>query len=154
MEHFMNSQHSRRGLTRWAFCLALLMSEQVYAAVNLPDFTPLVEENSAAVVNISTTLKKTPGQGHPPIYNMPDIPEDSPLYDFFKKFFGEIPDGGPDPFEQRAPLGSGFPLSRDAYVITNNHVVKDADEIVVSLQDRREFVAEVVGTDERSDIAV
>jgi len=72
----------------------------------------------------------------------------------FKKFFGEMPDGGPDPFEQRSSLGSGFILSRDGYVITNYHVVKDADEIVVSLQDRREFTAEIIGSDERSDIAV
>jgi len=152
----MNNQHSMYGLIRWAFCLALFMSQQLYAAaINLPDFTPLVEENSAAVVNISTTLKKTTGQGHPPIYNMPDIPEDSPLYDFFKKFFGEMPDGGgQDPFEQRSSLGSGFILSKDGYVITNYHVVKDADAIVVSLQDRREFEAEVIGIDERSDIAV
>jgi serine protease Do len=152
----MNNQHSMRGLIRWAFCLALFMSQQLYAAaVNLPDFTPLVEENSAAVVNISTTLKKTTGQGHPPIYNMPDIPEDSPLYDFFKKFFGEMPDGGGlDPFEQRSSLGSGFIISKDGYVITNYHVVKDADAIVISLQDRREFEAEIIGTDERSDIAV
>ena len=138
------------------FCVTLFSMQQVYAAaVNLPDFTPLVEANSAAVVNISTTLKKTDNKGHPPVYNMPDIPEDSPLYDFFKKFFGEVPDGGGlDPFEQRSSLGSGFILARDGYVITNYHVVKDADEIVVSLQDRREFVAEIIGTDERSDIAV
>ena len=58
------------------------------------------------------------------------------------------------PFEKRSSLGSGFILSKDGYVITNNHVVKDADEVVVTLQDRREFVAELVGTDGRSDIAV
>ena len=151
----MNNQYTISGLLKWSFCLVFFMSQQVNAAVNLPDFTPLVEENSAAVVNISTTLKKEADKGHPPVYNMPDIPEDSPLYDFFKKFFGENPGGGGlDPFEQRSSLGSGFILSRDGYVITNYHVVKDADEIVVSLQDRREFVAEIIGTDERSDIAV
>jgi serine protease Do len=135
--------------------LLLALNSNTYAA-SLPDFTPLVESNSTAVVNISTTAKrKTMGHGDPGHgYNMPDIPEDSPFYDFFKKFFGEIPEGGLDPFEQRASLGSGFILSKDGYVITNNHVVKDADEIVVSLQDRREFIAELVGTDVRSDIAV
>ena len=132
----------------------LIFASQNIFAASLPDFTPLVEANSAAVVNISTTTKKTGVSNMPPGYSMPDIPEDSPFYDFFKKFFGEIPEGGIDPFEQRSSLGSGFILSSDGYVITNNHVVKDADEIVVSLQDRREFIAELVGTDERSDIAV
>ncbi|MEE9552641.1 MAG: DegQ family serine endoprotease, partial [Gammaproteobacteria bacterium] len=86
-------------------------------------------------------------------FNMPDIPKDSPFYDFFKKFFGEIPEGM-DPFQERSSLGSGFILSNDGYVITNNHVIKDADKIIVRLNDRREFVAELIGTDERSDIAV
>lgn len=130
-----------------------VLAGNTYAA-SLPDFTPLVEKNSAAVVNISSTAKKKATGRGAPGYNMPDIPEDSPFYDFFRKFFGEIPEGGLDPFEQRASLGSGFILSEDGYVITNNHVVKDAEEIVVSLQDRREFIAELVGTDARSDIAV
>lgn len=124
---------------------------QAASARALPDFIPLVEKNSPAVVNISTTFKREAmGQRHP---NIPDIPEDSPFYDFFKKFFGEIPDGI-QPFQERSSLGSGFIISRDGYVITNNHVVKDADEIVVRLNDRREFDAEVIGTDERSDIAL
>ncbi|MGH8119408.1 MAG: hypothetical protein ACRESK_02210, partial [Gammaproteobacteria bacterium] len=107
MEQPMINRSNVRNLSVWFSCLLLFFFQQAYAAtVNLPDFTPLVEANSAAVVNISTTLKKT-GKGHPPIYNMPDIPEDSPLYEFFKKFFGEIPDGGLNPFEQRSSLGSG-----------------------------------------------
>ncbi|MCI0399931.1 MAG: DegQ family serine endoprotease [Gammaproteobacteria bacterium] len=122
-------------------------------AGDLPDFTPLVEKNSAAVVNISTTLKKEPGQSSPRSFNLPDIPEDSPLNEFFRRFFEEIP-GGPEEFEPRSSLGSGFIISQDGYVITNYHVVKDADEIIVRMSDRREFVAKVIGTDERSDIAV
>lgn len=134
--------------------LVFILISHFAIAVSLPDFTPLVEANSAAVVNISTTMKKSGASRMPPGHPMPDIPEDSPFYDFFKKFFGDIPEGGMEPFEQRSSLGSGFILSRDGYVITNNHVVQDADEIVVSLQDRREFTAELVGVDERSDIAV
>lgn len=150
----MNSGNLISHLSRVFFLLVILVTGQsVFAESSLPDFTPLVESNSAAVVNISTTMKKT-AVGNTPEFGMPDIPENSPFYDFFKKFFGDIPEGGIDPFEQRSSLGSGFILSRDGYVITNNHVVKDADEIVVSLQDRREFVAQLVGTDERSDIAV
>ena len=149
----MKLSHSISFLFKEILLLSLLLITRNALAVSLPDFTPLVEKNSAAVVNISTTMKKTPGKTNPNI-EMPDIPEDSPFYDFFKKFFGEMPEGGVEPFEQRSSLGSGFIISKDGYVITNNHVVSDADEIVVSLQDRREFVADVVGTDERSDIAV
>ncbi|MBI4005321.1 MAG: trypsin-like peptidase domain-containing protein, partial [Gammaproteobacteria bacterium] len=127
--------------------LVFCLSFQGVQAKPLPDFTPLIDANAPAVVNISTSLKKSEGGGHPG-FNMPDIPEDSPFYEFFRKFFGEIPEGM-DPFEQRSSLGSGFILSKDGYVITNNHVVKDADEIIVRMQDRREFVAEIVGTDER-----
>jgi serine protease Do len=123
-------------------------------ARTLPDFIPLVEDNAAAVVNISTTLKKSELGGKGPHgFKMPDIPENSPFYEFFKKFFGEIPEGMA-PFEHRSSLGSGFIISRDGFVITNNHVVKEADEIIVRLNDRREFIAELIGTDERSDIAV
>jgi len=133
--------------------ICLVLAVQTSQARSLPDFIPLVEENAPAVVNISTTLKKSNGgagiQGH----NMPDIPEDSPFYDFFNKFFGEVPEGMA-PHQQRTSLGSGFIMSDDGYIITNNHVVKNADEIIVRLNDRREFLAEVIGTDERSDIAV
>lgn len=140
-------------LSAMLFLLSLVVvtSTTAYAAA-LPDFTPLVTKNSPAVVNISTTQKSPPGA--PDMHGMPDIPEDSPFYDFFKKFFGEMPDGGLEPFEERSSLGSGFIISTDGYIITNNHVIQNADEIVVSLQDRREFVAKLVGTDDRSDIAV
>jgi serine protease Do len=80
--------------------------------------------------------------------------------EFFRRFFG--PDGrggpqGPDggsPFGQRRSLGSGFIISSDGYILTNNHVVEDADEIVVRMNDRRELVATVVGADPRSDLAL
>ena len=128
------------------------LTQNIYAR-SLPDFTPLVEANSAAVVNISTALKKvTSGKG-PQEFNIPDIPENSPFHDFFEKFFGQLPKGI-DPFQERSSLGSGFIISNDGYVITNNHVVKDAEEIIVRLNDRRELVAKIIGIDERSDIAV
>ena len=135
------------------FCSLVLFSFDV-SALTLPDFAPLVENNAAAVVNISTILKKSEyGERGPHGFNMPDIPEDSPFYEFFKKYFDEMPEGM-EPFKHRSSLGSGFVISSDGYVITNNHVVKDADEVIVRLNDRREFIAELVGTDERSDIAV
>ncbi len=133
--------------------ICLVLSIQNLQARSLPDFIPLVEESAAAVVNISTTLKKNNGMPQIQRHNIPDIPKGSPFNDFFNKFFGEIPEDM-SPSQQRTSLGSGFIMSNNGYIITNNHVVKDADEIIVRLNDRREFVAEVIGTDERSDIAV
>lgn len=132
---------------------ALLLSNVNAEAQPLPDFTDLVEKNAAAVVNISTTLKQEEGQ-LPPGMNLPDIPEDSPFYDFFRKFLEQMPEGQQQPYEDLSSLGSGFIISSDGYVITNNHVIKDADEVVVRLVDRREYVAEVIGSDPRSDLAV
>jgi len=144
-------------LSAWA---ALLIALPIAAgAAELPDFRDLVAENQAAVVNISTKTDTdddadAPG-GMPGMPGMPDIPEDSPLREFFRHFFGEDGRGdGPPRFTPRSSLGSGFIISRDGYVISNEHVVRDADEVVVRLSDRREFVATIVGTDDRSDIAV
>ncbi|HYE36538.1 MAG TPA: DegQ family serine endoprotease [Methylocaldum sp.] len=123
-----------------------LSSQGVLA--QLPDFTGLVEKNSAAVVNISTSQKVTATE--PQLPEGIEIPEGTPFDDFFRHFFGE---GGGQPSEVKS-LGSGFVVSQDGYVLTNHHVVKDADEIIVRLQDRRELVAKVVGSDKRSDIAL
>ncbi len=117
----------------------------------LPDFTKLVEQNSAAVVNISTTQKmKHPQMPHG--FQMPDIPEDSPWGDLLRRFFGEQGERMEE-FESQS-LGSGFIIDADGYVVTNYHVVKDAEEIIVRLSDRRELPAEVVGGDARSDVAL
>ena len=119
----------------------------------LPDFTEMVRENSAAVVNISTTSR--PDSSGPSGRSLvPEVPEDSPFYDFFRRFFEEqAPDNQGTPREA-ASLGSGFIISDDGYIITNSHVVANAAEIVVRMSDRREFVAELVGTDTRSDITL
>ncbi len=129
-----------------------LLACNVAGAMELPDFTALVEDSSPAVVNISTTQKRTqPRPRLPKGLDIPDIPEDSPLHDFFRRFFGE---GGPPQDFDAQSLGSGFIISANGYVITNNHVIRDADEIVVRLSDRREFTATVVGADDRSDVAL
>jgi serine protease Do len=132
--------------------LAIAWSGLAGAAVNLPDFTGLVEQHSPAVVNISTTQKVTQRRG--PKVEIPDLPEGSPFGDLFRHFFGE--GGMPDipEHQQTQSLGSGLIISKDGYVITNAHVIKDADEIVVRLSDRRQLVAEVVGSDPRSDVAL
>jgi len=130
-----------------AIVAVLLLALARPAAAELPDFTSLVKENRAAVVNISTTKDVEVPEG---AFEIPGIPEDSPYYDFLRRFFGrELP----EQFE-RSSLGSGFIISADGYLITNHHVVDNAEEIVVRLSDRREFSAEVVGSDELSDIAV
>ena len=120
-------------------------------AIDLPDFTSLVEQSSPAVVNISTRqTRQRPAMQLPPGIEMPDLPEDSPFNEFFRRFFGE---GEMEDFDAQS-LGSGLIISSDGDVLTNNHVIANADEVIVRLSDRREFVAEVVGTDERSDVAL
>ena len=127
--------------------------------VRLPDFTVLAKKNSPAVVNISTSMKAAKlSERLPPGLNMPDIPQDGPLGDFFRHFFGEEgpggPDGGPGGQDPRSSLGSGFILTKDGYIITNYHVVREADEIIVRMSDRRELPAKLVGSDQRSDVAL
>ena len=132
---------------------AFLFVTEEGLARTLPDFTKLAEKNSPAVVNIGTTVKQTGKQPRVPRqFQIPDVPEDHPLYDFFRRFFGD--EYGPQDFQPQTSLGSGFIISKDGYVISNYHVVKDADEVVVRLSDRRELMAVIVGTDERSDLAV
>lgn len=118
----------------------------------LPDFTKLVEENSPAVVNISTTQKVKRHPQMPHGLQLPDIPEDSPFGDLLKRFFGE--EGGQMEDYESQSLGSGFIIDAEGYIVTNNHVIKEADEIIVRMSDRREFKAKVVGTDSRSDLAL
>ena len=119
----------------------------------LPDFTELVERNRAAVVNISTTQRRTAPSSRPRMprgFEIPDLPEDSPFREFFRRFFGE---GEMEEFDAQS-LGSGFIISSDGFIISNNHVVRNADEVIVRLNDRREYKAKVVGTDEPSDVAL
>lgn len=135
---------------RWAAgaILAVLLSHSVYAD-RLPDFTAMVSENSPGVVNISTT-QEVSRESLPRNFDIPDLPEDSPFRDFFKRFLDELPEHR----RNTQSLGSGFVLSSDGYVLTSAHVIKDASEIVVRFNDRREFEAEVIGQDERSDVAL
>ena len=133
-------------LTAW-----LLLSFNVQARA-LPEFTELVAENGEAVVNISTRNKQEqsgPSSMLPPGM---EIPEGSGIEDFFKKFFEGSP-GMPNPREKES-LGSGFVLSEDGFILTNHHVIRDAEEIIVRFSDRTEMEAELLGSDERSDIAL
>ncbi len=141
-----------------AAVVMLMAAASAGAAIkDLPDFTELVEQSSPAVVNISTTTKIKQEQFRNP--HGESMPEQPPFDDFLRRFFGDRGgDGGGgggvgEEFDEKS-LGSGFIISADGYVLTNNHVIRDADEIVVRLSDRREFVAEVVGSDKNSDVAL
>ncbi|MCC7327998.1 MAG: Do family serine endopeptidase [Burkholderiales bacterium] len=117
------------------------------AAANLPDFTALVDRTGVSVVNISVVH----GKGG---VDAEGIDEDSPYYEFFKRF-GGIPNGpGMRPQQPSQGMGSGFIVTPDGYIVTNAHVVDGADEVTVKLTDRREFTAKVIGTDKRTDIAL
>ncbi len=122
-------------------------------SAQLPDFTRVVDAASAAVVNISTTQKVKPrsGNGTPHGGRIPGVPEGAPLDELMRRFFEQGP--GSEPDDGRS-LGSGFIISKDGYILTNNHVVSDADEIIVRLSDRRELEAKLVGSDKRSDVAL
>ena len=136
-------------LTIMTTTLALSLPLQ---ARSLPEFTELVSKNSAAVINISTTKNNKTRSLRLP--KGMEIPEGTPLDDMFKHFFGPGSRGQrPQPFESHS-LGSGFVLSEDGYIMTNHHVIKDADEIIVRFNDRTELEAKVLGSDERSDIAL
>ena len=138
-----------------AICLAyaLFVTPSGALARSLPEFADLVETYGPSVVNISTTQSHDSTRGFHG-FSVPDLPEDSPLYDFFRRFFGEEGSAPPDEDGQSRSLGSGFVISSDGYLLTNSHVVRGADEIIVRTSDRREFLAKLVGSDKRSDIAL
>ena len=159
----MNGTHQRRTL-RGAFAIVtgilLLFMVQGYgniavtgwASVTPDSFADLAEKLKPAVVNISTS--KTVRSGGLQMFREP-FGQGSPFEqffgdDFFRRFFGDIPERQ---FEQKS-LGSGFIISEDGYIFTNNHVVEKADEILVKLSDEKEYKAKVVGTDQNIDIAL
>ncbi|PJE79387.1 Periplasmic serine endoprotease DegP [invertebrate metagenome] len=120
----------------------------VVNGVALPDFTRLFEEASPAVVNISTLAKP---KARSSIYG----PGGEELPEILRRYFGIPFSDGPSSDEpQPMSLGSGFIISRDGYILTNNHVISGADEIMVRLSDRSELKAALIGSDKRSDLAL
>ncbi|VWD30746.1 peptidase [Burkholderia lata] len=141
-------------------------------AASLPDFADLVEKVGPAVVNIRTTANVPTSSG--PRGMLPPGFDNGDMSEFFRRFFGiplpqapgsgggngggnpknaPTPDNPPDT-EQNRGVGSGFIVSADGYVMTNAHVVDDADTIYVTLTDKREFKAKLIGVDDRTDVAV
>lgn len=115
---------------------------QTAQARSAPDsFADLAEQLSPAVVNISTAQN----------IDRPDRDQGSPLDDLFRDLY---PNGRPNGPRQVTSLGSGFVISSDGFIVTNNHVIEDADEITVNFPDGLSLIAEVVGTDPQTDIAV
>jgi serine protease Do len=134
----------------WCFFLIVLFNQNTFA--QLPDFTQLVKNNGAAVVNISSTQKAPPEAENTP--EQPQLPEGMPpeMEEFFKRFLEQ--QGGEIVPRDTTSLGSGFIISPDGYILTNSHMVKDASEIVVKLSDHRELLAKVVGSDALTDVAL
>lgn len=134
------------------------LQEQAHAQTRaLPDFTDLVEQVGPSVVNIRTLEKVSSRRGNPGI--------DPDMLEFFRRFGLPIPNvprgpNGPrsapesDEEEQPRGVGSGFILTSDGMIMTNAHVIDGADEVLVTLTDKREFKAKIIGADKRSDVAV
>ena len=121
-------------------------SRAVNGALTLPNFTELVEKEGAAVVNVSTT--QTVRNSIVP--GLPQLSPDDPFYDFFRRF---LPPAETQQFQARS-LGSGFIISEDGYVLTNAHVVENADEVTVRMTNKQEYKAKVIGSDRRTDVAL
>jgi serine protease Do len=120
------------------------------AVAALPNFAPLVEKFGPAVVNVDVVQSVQPNSGRPGSGG-----EDDPLNDFFRRFGIQPPGGGQG--GPNVPLrgsGSGFVVTSDGYILTNAHVVADADQVTVKLNNRREYPAKVIGVDQRTDVAV
>lgn len=128
--------------------LIVVMPAPIQARGQGESLADLVDEISPAVVNIVTSVA-VPGASGP----RPIVPEGSPLEDLFKDYLDQRDDSDRQRF-RGAALGSGFIISADGYVVTNNHVIVDSDEIVIELFSGETLVAEVIGRDEKTDIAV
>lgn len=137
-----------------AVAFSIISAVQVNAyAKDLPDFTELAEKQGPAVVNISITQNMRAESATP----FPGMLGDEQMQEFFKRF--GIPgypgqNGAPQPEYKSQSLGSGFIISADGYILTNAHVVSEADEVIVKLADKREFKAKIIGADKRTDVAL
>ncbi len=137
---------------RFISILLLFFLSGAHAATtsSLPDFTQIVERYGSAVVNISTSQKIEQDDSKESLREQIPFPQGTPFDELFRRFF----DGREGHRPPASSLGSGFIISPDGYVLTNNHVIQDADKVIVRLSDRRELEAKVIGSDARSDVAL
>lgn len=131
--------------------ITLILSLPLAVQATLPDFTEIVEDAKDSIVNISTTtkIKQRSMENRVPI---PRFPEGSPFGELFEKFFNPDNLGGRE--REGRSLGSGFIISDDGYILTNHHVIDGADEVIVRLSNREEYIADIIGSDKASDVAV
>jgi serine protease Do len=148
------ARHAARIMAMTALAAACLLAMSLLAAAQArpaPEgFADMAERLLPAVVNISTTQNVDSDRGP----SIPNLPEGSPFQDFFDEFFdrhGERPMPGP---RRATSLGSGFIIDKAGYIVTNTHVIADADEVTVTLSDDTTLKAEIVGRDEKTDIAL
>lgn len=144
-------------------CAMFGMANQARAAArDLPDFSDLVEKVGPAVVNIRTTQKLSQVAQQQQMPEIPGLDPNDPFYDFFRRFMQpqqpqqpqqQMPHGNPNREVPRG-VGSGFIIDSNGYVLTNHHVIEGADNIYVTLTDKREFKAKVIGSDKRTDVAL
>jgi len=136
--------NTKMGLCGFAFVVISLFGPHVTTAAQLPDFREIVRAHSPAVVKIIVEQKVSHANQLQP--GPEEVPEE------LRRFFEFR--GTPPSEQERMGLGSGFIISSDGYILTNNHVVDGADSVLVRMSDRREFDAEIIGTDPRSDLAL
>lgn len=132
--------------------IAAQASVSAAAPQGLPDFVALYERNSPSVVSIS--VSSTPGRNRARGNDDNATPDRDDMEEFFRRYFGQGQGRGAPRNFRRQGGGSGFIISPDGMIVTNSHVVEDADEVLVKLTDKREFKAKVLGSDKRSDVAV
>mgnify|MGYP001401641092 CR=1 FL=1 len=154
------SRSRRRAFGRWL--VGLLLALALVGSVNGPalaqrtpveGFADLVNRVAPAGVNISTK-KAVQGRSGEESFPMPQVPPGSPFEEFFKEFFDR--DRGREQQQPRRSLslGSGFVIDAQGYVVTNNHVIADADEITVTTSDDKEYPAKLIGRDQKTDLAL
>ncbi len=144
----IHSAQAKHGLLALLFGLAMLMAQTMaaHARAAPESFADLVDKVSPAVVNITTTTTVTSSAGP-----RPTVPEGSPFEDLFRDFMNRQGQGAP---RRASALGSGFLISEDGYIVTNNHVIAEADEVIIELFNGGELEARVIGTDPKTDIAL
>jgi serine protease Do len=154
-----------RMIYRFALLFSLILTAYPSIAKEAPiTFAPVAKKLVQSVVNISSTQKiVTPNieyQGNPFPFDLKGLPQGSLLEEFLNEFFGGIPPEALSPFNNSNPkrkamsLGSGFIISEDGIIVTNNHVIDNAEQITVTFFDNTEASAKILGRDEKTDIAV